>query len=99
MPNVLDRVAGSSHRCGRSTVLRPLAREWRVTRERPAGLMHEDGVDLPKAAGEGNRCPETPWIGHKSLERIRRSVAAGDYLTPGKINVTVDCIYQELLGH
>ena len=99
MPNMLDGAASSSHICSRSAALRPLAREQRVAREVPAGLMREDRVEWSTAAGEGNCCPDTLRIRHESVERIRRSIAAGDYLTPEKIDVTVDRICQELFGH
>ncbi len=99
MPNMLDGAAGSSHIGSRSAALRPLARERRAAREVPAGLMREDRVELSTAAGEANRCPDTPRIRDELVERIRRNIAAGDYLTSEKIDVTVDCIYQELFGH
>ncbi len=99
MPTVLDEVAVSSHIGSRAAALRPLAREGRGAREVPAGLMAEDRVELSTAAGEGNRCPDTPRVRDELVERIRRSIAAGDYLTPDKIDVTVGCIYQELRRH
>jgi hypothetical protein len=99
MPTVFDGVAVSGHIGSRAAALRPLAREWQMAREVSAGLMREDRVELSTAAGEGNRCPDTPRIRDELVERIRRSIAAGDYLTSEKIDVTVTCIYQALLGH
>ena len=98
MANMLDGAASSIHICSRSAALRSLARKRRVAREVPAGLRREDRVEWSTAAGEGNRCPDTLRIRHELVERIRRSIAAGDYLTPEKIEVTVDRICQELSG-
>jgi hypothetical protein len=98
MPNMLNGVAGSSHSCNRSAALRPIARNWQAAREILAGLMLKDRVDLPETAGEYNCSDAAPGVDHDLVERIRRSIAARDYLTPEKIDVTVDCIYRELFG-
>ncbi len=98
MPNTFDGIAGLDHLSNRSDALRPLTRERRVACEVPAGMMREDRVELSAAAGEGDRCADTPRIRDELVERLRRSIAAGDYLTSEKIDVTVDCIYQELFG-
>jgi hypothetical protein len=79
--------------------LRPVARDWRAAHQAPATPMPEGRVDLPKAVGEVHCGQDAPRIHHELVERIRQSIAAGDYLTSEKIDVTVDCICRELLSH
>ena len=99
MPNVLNGVATSNHICSCSAALCPLAREGRAAREVPAGLTSEDRVDLSEVAVEDNCSQDAPGFRRELVERIRRSIAAGDYLTSEKIDVTVGCICHELFGH
>ena len=57
-----------------------------------------DSVRLSVAVGEGELGQEARPIRHLLVERLRRSIAAGDYLTSEKIDGTVKRLYRELVG-
>lgn len=98
MPNMLNGVTGSSHTCSHSTALRPLAGQQRVARAVPAEPMREDRLELSAVAGADNGVQAEAGVRRALVNRIRLSIKAGDYLTSEKIDVTVDCIHQDLLG-
>jgi len=58
----------------------------------------QGNITLLEAVGEGNYGQEAPPNRRRLLERLRRSVAAGNYLTRVKIDGTVERLYRELFG-
>jgi hypothetical protein len=98
MLNMLDGVAGSSHISSRWAAVPPCARESRVVCKAAGDLIPEDRVEPSETAGEGNHGQDAQRIGHEPVERIRRSIAAGNYLTSEKIDATVERLYAELFG-
>jgi anti-sigma28 factor (negative regulator of flagellin synthesis) len=98
MASMFDGIIGSSQICSRWAALHPFAREARAMCKAAGDLIPEDRVELSEAAGEGNHGQDAQRIRHESVERIRRSIAAGDYLTSEKIDATVERLYEELLG-
>ena len=64
------------------------------TGERVLGL----GVRLLNAVGEGNHGREARLNRHLREERLRLSIAAGNYLTPVRIAAAVDRLYRALMG-
>ena len=99
MPNMLDGVAGSSHICRHWAALHPFARESGVVCKAGGDLLPEDRGELSAAAGESNHGQDALRIRHELVERIRQSIAAGDYLTSEKIDAAVKGLHEELLGH
>lgn len=64
------------------------------TRER----IPQGRVWLLEAVGDGNHGQEARPIRYRLVERVRQSIAAGNYLTPVKIDATVERLCRELLG-
>jgi hypothetical protein len=58
----------------------------------------QDSVKLPEAVGEGSQGQEARPIRRLLVERLRQSIAAGDYLTPEKMDATLERLYRELVG-
>ena len=98
MANMFDGITGSSPICSRWAALHRFARESQAVCKAAGHLIPEDRVELSEAAGEGNHGQDAQRISHESVERIRRSIAAGNYLTSEKIDATVERLYEELLG-
>ena len=98
MANMFDGIIGSSQICGRWVALHPFARESRVVCKAAGDLIPEDRVELSATAGEDNHGQDALRICHESVERIRQSIAAGDYLTSEKIDAAVERLCEELLG-
>lgn len=63
------------------------------------GLSPEDLVKPPTVVGEIDGDPDASRILHESMQRIRRSIAAGRYLTAERIDGTVEQLRRELLGY
>jgi hypothetical protein len=57
-----------------------------------------DSIRLLQAVGEGNHGQEARPNRHLLLERLRQSVAAGNYLTSEKTDGTVEGLHRELFG-
>jgi anti-sigma28 factor (negative regulator of flagellin synthesis) len=57
-----------------------------------------DGVRLSEAVDESNHAQKARPNRHLLVERLRQSIAAGDYLTPVKIDGTVERLCRELFG-
>ena len=98
MANMFDGIPGPSQICSRRAAWHPFARESRVVREAAADQIQDDRVELSEAAIEANHGRDAQRIRDESVERIRRSIAAGDYLTSEKIDATVERLYEVLSG-
>jgi anti-sigma28 factor (negative regulator of flagellin synthesis) len=57
-----------------------------------------DSISLSEVVGESNHAQEARPNRHQLVERLRQSIAAGNYLTSEKIDGTVERLYRELLG-
>lgn len=64
----------------------------------PGERVPQGSVRLSATLAEPRHGQQTRPNRHPLLERICHSIAAGDYLTSEKIDMTVDCIYRELFG-
>jgi anti-sigma28 factor (negative regulator of flagellin synthesis) len=98
MAHMFDDVITLSQISSHSAALHPLARESHVARKAPGGPIPQDRLELSEAAGEGNRGQDAVQIRLELVERIRQSVAAGNYLTSDKIDAAVERLYQVLSG-
>jgi anti-sigma28 factor (negative regulator of flagellin synthesis) len=67
-------------------------------REDMGERIPQGSVKLAKAVSVGNHGQEARPIRRLLVERLRQSIAAGTYLTPGKIDATVERLYRGLLG-
>jgi hypothetical protein len=75
----------------------PIKRRSVLGRGEASARTPRHSIKLPEAPGEGHQAQPTQ-PNRLSVERIRQSIAAEEYLTFRKIDVTVDCIYRELFG-
>jgi hypothetical protein len=81
-----------------SAASHPRARKSQAAREATGELTPEDRVELSEAAGKGDNGQVARRICHLLVERLRQSIAADEYLTPEKIDGTVERLYRELFG-
>jgi hypothetical protein len=58
----------------------------------------QGSIKVLEAVGEGNHGQEARPNRHRLLEHLRRSIAAGNYLTRVKIDGTVERLCRELFG-
>ncbi|MBN2559459.1 MAG: hypothetical protein JXQ75_00825 [Phycisphaerae bacterium] len=75
-----------------------LERTSMEAREDTGERIPQDSVRMPQAVGNGNHGQEARPIRCRLVQRLRQSIAAGDYLTPVKIDATVERLYRKLFG-
>lgn len=69
----------------------------RVSDDRPANSRTVDLLELSDAAREAT--PAKPVIREELVQRLRESIASGQYLTTDRINGAVEGLHQELFGN
>jgi hypothetical protein len=98
MASVFDGDIRSSQLGCPSAASHPLARKSQAAQKARGELTRGDRVELSEAAGKGDNGQEGRRICHLMVERLRQSIADDDYLTPERIDGTVERLYRELFG-
>ena len=80
----------------RSQHLLPRRLRSRPQRQEPAGPRAQDRVEISWLADAMARVRALPEIREEKVAEVRAAIERGDYETPDKLEVVVDCLMQEL---